>query len=332
VPIATVAATAILETAVPETISADYVLFALNDDLWRTGIQGDEVEQLTENKTMNWQMNPMGEWWLAAVTRPPKASPDGRWIALSTGEEVVLIDVRQRTQIGLPGADTDLVAWSHDSNHLAYVPNHARVYVYDLTDQAALPRRLLELSNITSIVWSPDNQYVAIGCCFEGGQDEIHRGQIKQIHATSGQIETVGELWLSLGGGSPPLCWTNENDVKQVELDTDYSSYCSTMPSMPAISPDGNLRAYLQPASPDDIYWSGPSLLVVEDVQTATPLWQRELEENIKILKWSPENDYLFLDNDQLHSSIWRVGIEDSSALEVIVNDGFLLDVIDTGN
>jgi len=329
VPPTTSPATATLETATPATISGDYVLFARNDDLWRTDFQGTAVAPLTENKTLNWQLNEGDEWRLVALARPPRVSPDGRWVAVPTREKVILIDVARQTQIELPGPSADLVAWSPDSNHLAYVTNHAAVYVYDLTNQAASPHRLVELSNINHLVWSPDNQQVAISCCFEGEEGEPHDGQIKRIDTASGEMETAGELWLSLAGGSPPICWLNDKEVKQVEGDIASSPYCSTMVrSISAVSPDGRLRAYLQPASPDDSSWTGPSLLVVEDMQTATPLWQYELLENITIVRWSPNNTSLFLDNQQSHSPLWHIALNASDPPTVIVEDGYLIDVI----
>lgn len=315
-----------------ESLDTGYLLFALDDDLWRLDFPKRENERLTENRLLNWQMNQGDEWRLNAMSRPPQLSPDGKWITISPdGESIVLVNVEHRTQTVLPGPGAPLVAWAPDTGYLAYAPAYSQLYVYDLLKQEVTSVLQQEVTDIVHVVWSPDGQHLAIGCCFVETDDGQNLGEIKKIHVASGQVETIGQLWSSVGGGSPPICWINDQEVKQKTPETVYSPHCSYSPPLPeAVSHEGNLRAFLQPASANDTYWTGPSLLTVEEISTSALVWQKEIGENAKIVVWSADDNYLFLDDNQSDSPIWRIAFGASSVPEVIVNDGYLIDIIDS--
>lgn len=320
------------------------VLFAADDDLWRTDVSGSNLEQLTDGRILNWNIENGNDWLLAARWRPPQISPDGRWIALSsTGREVILVDVTTQKQSQIPGPGAPIVTWSPDSRYFAYSPDSSLagtsddLYLYDIQKQQS--RRLLQLEKdvgvgIVSIVWSPDGRFLAFGCCFTADTSTgLFTGKIQQVEIATGNMEVVGEMWSSVGGGSPELCWTANGPLPGEaieEKDKIDGNPCSVKNryESDATSPDGNLLASLSPTSPDDTLWTGSSLLTVKEISTDSLVWQREVEPGTKRVFWSPDSQYLLLDDDRNHSPIWRIKADGSSELEIIVKDGYLLEII----
>ena len=45
-------------------------------------------------------------------------------------------------------------------------------------------------------------------------------------------------------------------------------------------------------------------------------------------LAWSADGQYLLLDNDQVHSPIWRMRADGQGGPEQLMADGFLIDVV----
>jgi WD40 repeat protein len=273
------------------------------------------------------------EWRLEALSRPPQLSPDGQWIAVSSkGQEIILIDVDQQIETRLLEPGAPLVAWSPNSQHLAYTSDYKSLSIYDVQEDKMI--RFLEndgVSDISNIVWAPDSRIIAFGCCFVWGTtpgSSVNTGQIRTFDVFTNQMTVVGETWISIGGGSPELCWTSDGQVALIE-NTDRIVNCSYTPlSYKALSPDGQRQASLKNALPDDKYWTGPSLLTVHNL-AGDLLWERRLEENVRLSTWSPNGQYILLDDDlQNHSPIWRMKADGTGEIEIVVEDGFLLNVI----
>ncbi len=337
------APTPILPTLTPASTlnTGPIILFAVDDDLWQTTLYGNQVDRITDGRILNWGMGQGDDWLLAAKWRPPQASPDGRWITVSpTGRDIILVDVATgvQQQVSLPGAP--VATWSPDSRYFAYSPDSSvssssdDLYLYDIQTQQS--RHLLQLDKddgvgIVSIVWSPDGRFIAFGCCFNADTNNgAFTGKVQQIEVATGNIETVREMWSSIGGGYPELCWTVDGPMilESIKEEVDGSFPCSYRQRVNTKSPDGDLMVSLSPASLDDAFWTGPSLLTIKMSLTDSVLWQYEIEENVKRIAWSPDSQYLFLDNDQNSSPIWRVKADGLSELEIVVDDGYLLDVI----
>ena len=314
-------------TVIGEGVNEEFILFVREDDLWRVNINGSDIERLTEGELLNWNMGG-DDWRVAALSRPVQLSPNGKWIVFSpTGYDLILINVSSREVTNLPDPGAPIAVWSHDSQYLAYAPDYERLYIYDIENQTAMLLLGGDIESVINMVWSPDNRYIAFGCCFQQSEDGVSIGEIRRVDVIDGGMEVVGELWSSVGGGSPPLCWLNETEVAQVESQIEQPRYCSYA-AYPAISPVGKQRATLQPASSEDIYWQGASLLTVEDVQTGVLLWQQELTENVIKVLWGRDGRYLLLDDGQNHSPIWRIQADGESPIEIVVSDGYLLDVL----
>jgi dipeptidyl aminopeptidase/acylaminoacyl peptidase len=309
------------------------VFFARDDDLWRTDLNGAVVERLTEGGILNWQSGSSDSLQLAAAYRPAQVSPNGQWIALSkTGLDIILIDVSTHKQIKLSGPGSPFVAWSPDSQSLAYVSesntDSSDLYRYDI--QLGRLDHLVSLAkgegNTTRyVVWSPDGQFIAFACCFEPVQSDVYTGEfigkIQQIDVATHQVETAGEIKSSVASLAR-LCWTADGRVS-----TGHGVRCTYQSLLPyAQSPDGTQLASLSPLSPDDAGWIGSSLLTISQVATGQILWRRDVRvANAKVVLWSLDSRYLLLDDAQAHSPIWRITADGTSEFEEIVKDGFLL-------
>jgi WD40 repeat protein len=275
------------------------------------------------------------EWRLEARSRFPIVSPNGRWIAFSSTEEtMLLINAVDGSQQLLPGTGVSIGAWSPNSRYLAYAPHGETLLVYDIAEAclASFPEETTKgISEITNIVWSPSGRFIAFACCFMMEEnEEARQGEIKRISVASGQIETTGETYASIGGGTPELCWINGNDEEIVLGNSairpkDNCSFVTN--TVQTFSSDGMRQATLQPAAANDTSWQGSSLLTVENAATSNTvlLWQRQLEENIKIVAWSSNSQYLFLDDFQADSPIWRIKADGSGEPEILIENGFLL-------
>jgi len=317
------------------------VLFARDDDLYRANVAGDLVERLTENEALGWGMGADGDdWWMTARWLPPRVSPDGNWIAFSPdGRRMYLAGVGDPTVRALPLTGSQFYAWSPDSRWLVYATQNddaerGQLNVYDLYDDRATPMLNEIVPDIKGLAWSPDGRRLAFGCCFEaeysaaGDYLGASIGQLRVMDLVTGQIEIAGELRSTIAGGLERFCWTADNRIGQsVEEGAEWSAQCST-PSdgyWIAFSPDGQRRAYVNDAT--GLEPAGVRQLVVADA-AAGELWRRDLPGDRWPLGWSPDGAYVLLDDTANHTPIWRLPADGTGELEVIVEDGHLLGVV----
>jgi len=329
------------QTTSPQSGTGPVFLFARDDDLWRMEVQVERVERLTEDGLLNWGMAEGHDWQLAAAYRPPQVSPDGRWIALSrTGRDLVLVnvDTKKWEQIPEPGAPVGV--WSPDSRYLAYqghesplMPSRQNddLYVYDLQEQEASLLVSYDKDvgvGIVSLVWSPDGTHIGYGCCFETGEAAgTFTGLIQQLEFSTGKITTTGEIKSSIGGGTPPLCWTNSGKLAP-DAEPKEAIRCSyTPPPTGDMSPDGTLAASLASASSDG-RWRGASVVMITDANSGEVVRELELGVNATRVIWSLDGRYLLFDDRELNSPIWRINANGTEEAEEIVLDGYLLDVV----
>ncbi len=275
---------------------------------------------------------------MSFLLRPVQVSPNGQWITFLPQYERVLFDVTTRTQVNIPGRGATIVDWSPDSRYMAYAVaqgNEDVLYIYDVqqaqtTELLTLPKLSDNDPGMTNIVWSPDGRFIGLGCCYEMPADVYTgtlKGQIRRIEIATRQIETVGKI-RSYVAASVPLCWT---DRGQLTADADQGIRCSGhRPSLfiaPA-SPDGTKRVSYGPFSPDDVDWTGPTLLMVSKAMTEEVLWQRKIEWRVSGVSWSTDGQYLLYDDNQDGSPIWRVRADGTGDPEMVIENGFLLGVI----
>jgi hypothetical protein len=313
------------------------VLFARNDDLWRVNSDGRQVVQLTTGKLLNWNTGE-GDWYQATLYRPPQISPDGRWITLSrTGRDLWLVNVNEHSQTKLSDAGAPQVAWSTDSRYIAYVPetvsNEDVVHITHIPSGQSHSHYSFPKSNwsfVTGLVWSSDSRALALACCFTATQSSasVLTGDIKRIDLTGGQITSLGAVTTTVASRLQ-LCMDADNHVStQWEQGRDLR--CSeNQTTVAATAPDGSISALLSPAQSADTYWNGPSRLTLRQEPTGQLLWQHEFTLTLKIVVWSSDNRYLFVDDASAHSPIWRLSTStEPKELVPLVQDGFLIGIL----
>lgn len=298
---------------------------------------------LTQDGALRWRMvqNPYGgdEWRLFTLSHPVRTSPDGRWIAFSQrGPYLFIVDAAaQRPPIRLEVPAPSAVAWAPDSRSLAFTPPYGSpsltsgLTTYDLLtgEQETLVASYEE--GIHNLVWSPDGRHIAFACCFEEDEDGLpstSTGQIQRVEVATKEVETVGTARASVAGGVSQLCWTSGGEVrKEEEVEMTNQVTCSYQHSQitRAASPDGMMRAVVSLSSPDQTL---PDTVIVRDARTEEVIWQRDLGMPVTAVRWSPAGDYLLLDNSEAESPIWRIKADGTEDAEVIVEDGYLLDVL----
>lgn len=321
-------------TATAQTLAslAPALLFARADDLYRADADGGRIERLSIGGLLGWGMALGDEWWVDALTLAPRVSPDGRRVAFSPDSDTVVVVAVQNpaTPTTLPGSAA--FAWSPDSARLAVAihvgeAQRAQLVVYDLATGAATPMLDEPLSDIATLAWSPDGRRIAFGCCFveqsdaAGEAQGVSAGQVYIAALASGQAEQAGELSRSVAGGIEAICWTADNRLAGGENGPADDQHCATPPDA-SLSPDGQRRFSVsgppQP-TPDSVYQ-----LVVEEVATGEK-WQRPLEGGLWPIAWSPDGQYILLDDANATSPIWRIAVLGAGAVEVLIEDGHLL-------
>lgn len=325
------------ESAQPTGNDSRSILFARDDDLFRSSISG-YVEQLTFGGSLRWGMKAGGdEWRIIALSQLPRVSSDGQWIAFSSnGDQIHIIDLQGQPQEShtMPGSQN--YAWSPNSSELAYtirdlIAEGEQLLVYDVDTGSSLPLMTMGIYDVGPLVWSPDGQRIAFGCCYDengsnaGESQDVLSGQLRVFDLTTKQVETMGPLFRSIAGGVENFCWTEDNEVTTVndQLGIDNSLFCGEAPDR-SISPDGQYQFYV--SGPSELEMDADYQLVIE--AAGVELWRRELDTGLWPIDWSPDGQYILLDDTQNHSPIWRLPANGTGELEIIVDDGYLLGLV----
>lgn len=313
--------------------SGAYLFFARDADLWRARPDGSGIEQLTFGGLFQRDPNDDNLVFL----HNPLVSPDGRFITFSNDfETLYLVDITGKQPVQPLSARSDEVAWSPDSQQLAYLDPQGTITVLDvatgvLTTLANQPR-----FDVGNLVFAPDGRSLAYHCCFTD-QESPTTGEIRVITLANGQEDTVGETWSSIGGGSPPLCWIGPDEVTTADkIQADYPDDCShAYNGSSTISPDGTQQLSLGLLSPDDnVYFRR---LIVQNTATDEVVWQRDFDVILRRAVWSPDGPLLFLHvagdeswprNGTSDDAIYALATDGSGDLQLVLENAVLLDVI----
>lgn len=318
------------------------VLFARGDDLYRTDVEGRVVEQLTTGGRLGWGMTTNdADWWLEAMTQPPRVSPDGFHVAFAPTNATVVVAAVQRPLLSVPMklSGTGVLAWSPDSRRLASAVNdngteRAQLAVFDLYTQTTTLLLNEASPDIRNLAWSPDGSQLAFGCCFAADYDATgeylgtETGELRIVHLDTRLVESAGPLWSSIGGGTQGFCWTEDNRIAAL-ADEDalgLSSHCSELPDS-STAPNGQHRFFVTAPPQPDVAAEIIYTLIVEDV-SAGELWRRDLEPGLWPRAWSPDGAYILLDDNDNHSPIRRIRADGTEALELLIEDAYLLAVV----
>jgi Tol biopolymer transport system component len=262
-------------------------------------------------------------------------SPNGRFITFSNDFDILyLVDITGTQPVQELSARSDEVAWSPDSQQMAYINQQGIIILLDvakgeLTSLANHPR-----FDIGNLVFSPDGRSLAYSCCFVW-QESRASGEIRVITLANGHEDTVGETWSSIGGGSPSLCWIGPREVTTVDkIPADYPDHCSR-PPYSTISPDETQQASLGLLNPDDnVYFRR---LIVKNTATDEVVWQRDFDVILRWVGWSLDGPQLFLHvageefwprNGTNDDAIYALPADGSSDLQLVLENAVLLDVI----
>lgn len=320
-------------TATASSAAPQALLFARADDLYRADADGGRIERLTEGGLLGWGMAAGDAWRVNYLSLQPRVSPDGRRVAFSPdGNTVIVVDAQNPAAVPLTWPGSAVFAWSPDSRRLAVAAHagetqRAQLVVYDLDTGAATPLLGELVFDIAAIAWSPDGRRVAFGCCFAddiGANGEYlgtSTGQVYIADLESGAVTGAGELGRSVAGGIDALCWTAGNMLAGIEDGPADAAHCSTPPDA-SISPDGQWRFSI--SGPPQPPAGTAGVLIVEEL-TSGATWQRELEGELRPVAWSPDGQYILLDDSGLNTPIWRIPASGAGEVEIIIDNGHLL-------
>ncbi len=329
------------------------ILFARDEDLWWAHLDGTGEEQLSQGGALRWRS--AVEWSWAAQYNSVQVSPDGRWVAWSDGWDLVVVDVASRLQASTDEPDRVVyLDWAPDSHAVAYATVSGSgsqdndIYLYDPDHKTA--EHLLSLkgeaAGIKHLLWSPDSRAIAFSCCskrLQTADGEKDIATVRELNVASRRVEAAGEMEVYVASSSW-LCWTAAGEIiaSPQHPAPGQAVRCCRCPRgiggvsipgvwTPGVSPDGLRRLQLSPLDTSGSAGMVTWLAVrAADAGTATaPLWERKLQ-GVALSRglWSPDGQYLLLDDNEPHSPIWRLRADGTGELEKIVEDGFLVDAV----
>ena len=308
------------------------LLFSRDNDLWRADLNGQHEQRLTTgNMLADWfALNEGGDfWWTGGFPPQIHVSPDGRWLAFTqTGRNLVLVDVtgQEAPRIHDLTGWASIFTWAPDSQQLAY-SSQTGIFLYDVATDSF--QRLLAQGG-KNLVWSPDGRFLAFSCCFSetepGPYAGTYSGKVRQVALATQQVTNVGETWIGIASGPPPLCWSATGTVGIDVADPLLCSYERPYPFAPA--PDGEKTAVLAARTPEDDALF--RLLLVKSQATDATLWQQEVPQ-VQTVYWSPDGQTLLLGNSTYNvadAAVWRIPADGSEPAQLLLSAALLLDVI----
>ncbi len=141
----------------------------------------------------------------------PALSPDGNYLAVTSGVGIILYHPETLTEIGILPQEGYIgsVAWSPDSKKLAAVSSPESVTIWDV--EKARPIQKLTASEVSSLAWSPDGKKLALA----NGNKIVEVWDLnpaKLVRSFTKHATTLGQ-W----GKIVEMYWINGNEI--VSLD-----------------------------------------------------------------------------------------------------------------
>jgi hypothetical protein len=93
-----------------------------------------------------------------------------------------------------------------------------------------------------------------------------------------------------------------------------------------AWSPDSRLAYTLRCGFDEPV--AGSNVLTIVDPIMGAVEWQRELPAGLFPLAWSPNGQFILLDDAAPASPLWRLAADGTGEPEVVVEDGYWLGIV----
>lgn len=218
------------------------LFYAVDGHLYRTDIAGTFPQQLTTTPRED-PADPDVALALL-VYRPPRVSPDGKWLALNGGwGGAAVLDWGNQRALGVGrGRAMRSPTWSPDSQSFAYVTTDRQLCLFHLSQQSVSCPFQSE-RDLLGASWSPDGTYIAVvtrspDCC---------EGQVWLYHTVTAQATVVASITLPLETAvGELLAWLNGGRgllINTPETAAVYFPASNTIEPLPEpvidFSPDG---------------------------------------------------------------------------------------------
>lgn len=350
-------------TLPPVPVGDLVVFFFRRGCLWRTDVVGSGIEQVPATCCLAGERPDNGLLSTESFYSSLQFSPDGRWLIMhNAGLSTWLFDLREQESLRISEKPLR-VTWSPDSRRFAYVnppveTGEGELLVYDIHQRAV--EGLFRAQALEGTLWSPDERQIATWAY----NDEVG-GEVWLIDTLSGAELSVGSYAASLdlpvrwSADGRQLAMTRLNDATHfvewtiLSLESGDLEQVAALPAAQEWLPDpdsNNLCSishsgeYLAQAIPpsrmngQEKWWSASSVLHITDVRTGAVLHEWEVPGLIKIVRWSPGDEFLLMsilqvaetlsEMEKINSSIWRLPADGTAEPQEIVPDGFLLEVL----
>ena len=267
--------------------------YAIDGHLYRSDLAGSFVEQLTD-AALN---NPDDPDMVASIIsyRPPKVSPDGRFIALNGGwGGATVLDPATDMEIGIGrGQAMFSPTWSPDSQHLAYISQEHRLCIYELNDEPD-DCPFEQANELQEALWSPAGSTIAVAVVdpIPDGSPDCCTGQVWLVDALSGQAEVVGTYVTSFEPvPGEVMAWLLDGSGLLIKQTAEGSATLVT----PAQSTTINFTEPVLTVSPNSSYFLHPSGAVSDkDGNALYVLFGNNCEGNLTFIhNWSPDSSFL---------------------------------------
>lgn len=235
--------TPMAEPPMPES-SLILLYYGSDGHLYRTDSAASFIRQLTSVPDRSEE----GEY---VFFRPPRVSPDGRWLALNGGwGGAALLDLAEGKAVGVGrGGAMQAPVWSPDSQSMAYLGRDNKlciVGVPDLVEDCPFQ----DVRQLQEVVWSPNGLWIAVALADPAGEDgNCCTGQVLLFNPADGSAEVVGTFattfepivgdslaWLPNGSG---LLIKNTADSGSAIFKPETGVTVSFAQPIVSVSPDG---------------------------------------------------------------------------------------------
>jgi WD40 repeat protein len=220
----------------------------------------------------------------------PTLSPDGNYLAVTSGMGILLYRPGTLTEIGILPQDnyTGAIAWSPDSKKLAAVSSLKSITIWDIENARAV--QTLAAFEVSRLAWSPDGKRLALAN--SARIIEVWNLNPTKLVQSFNRYESQADKW----GRIVDLQWSTENEIislygEAVLWEVDSGKILHTWDELDynaiALSPDKKVLALASLQSGQLLLWD----LTSQKEQKIIP----DLPPYIMEMSWSPDGKSIAL-------------------------------------